>query len=223
MTDSYILRTDVNRPSYSTGRSWTSTPAHPVAPLNYDDAHVNHTPANHRRFNAAGPAQPPPVWDDHFNSLMHRTVRAYDLVMNYDRDSNGGTRWSRENIEHIRDIGAYLHGDVRALQHRQEVIAKEGEQDGFTMNRVRADIQNMQKYCEQIQHVIKNTERVPLRQRITRGDDHETNKPGFDSKKISLRDVILKTDSLAASRPQQAQRKRGHGDVYRPGGEDRSD
>ncbi|KAI4677278.1 uncharacterized protein J4E88_007086 [Alternaria novae-zelandiae] len=163
MTDSY-------RPPYNSNRQWTPASAPSEAALNYDDADVNRIPINPRRSNAAVPAQSSRLWDEDLNSLMHRTIRAYDLVVNYVRDSHGGTRWSREDIDRIRDVGAYLHGDVRDLKHWSEVVAKEGEQDAYTMDKIRDDVENLRKYCEQIQAIIRDTERVPLRQRMTRDD-----------------------------------------------------
>lgn len=163
MTDSY-------RPPYNSDRQWTPASAPSEAALNYDDADVNRIPINPRRSNAAVPAQSSRLWDEDLNSLMHRTIRAYDLVVNYDRDSHGGTRWSREDIARIRDVGAYLHGDVRDLKHWSEVVAKEGEQDAYTMDKIRDDVENLRKYCDQIQAIIRDTERVPLRQRMKRED-----------------------------------------------------
>jgi len=167
MTDSY-------RPPYNSNRQWTPASAPSETALNYDDADVNRIPINPRRSNAAVPAQSSRLWDEDLNSLMHRTIRAYDLVVNYDRDSYGGTRWSREDIARIRDVGAYLHGDVRDLKHWSEVVAKEGEQDAYTMDKIRDDVENLRKYCEQIQAIIRDTERVPLRQRMTRDDGAQT-------------------------------------------------
>ncbi|KAI4944110.1 hypothetical protein J4E91_008965 [Alternaria rosae] len=167
MTDSY-------RPPYNSNRQWTPAPAPPEAALNYDNADVNRIPLNPRRSNAAVPAQSSRLWDEDLNSLMHRTIRAYDLVVNYNRDSHGGTRWSRKDIDRIRDVGAYLHGDVRDLKHWSAVVAKEGEQDAYTMDKIRDDVENLRKYCAQIQDTIKDTERVPLRQGMTRDDGAQT-------------------------------------------------
>ncbi|KAI4646006.1 hypothetical protein J4E93_005585 [Alternaria ventricosa] len=163
MTDSY-------RPPYDSNRQWTPASTPSEAALNYDDADVNRIPINPRRSNVAIPAQSPRLWDEDSNSLMHRTIRAYDLVVNYDRDSHGGTRWSREDIDRVRDLGRYLHGDVRDLKHWSEVVAKDGEQDASTMDKLRDDVENLRKYCEQIQAIIRDTERIPLRQRMTRDD-----------------------------------------------------
>lgn len=165
-----VIMTDSYRPPYNSDRQWTPASAPSEAALNYDDADVNRIPINPRRSNAAVPAQSSRLWDEDLNSLMHRTIRAYDLVVNYDRDSYGGTRWSREDIARIRDVGAYLHGDVRDLKHWSEVVAKEGEQDAYTMDKIRDDVENLRKYCDQIQAIIRDTERVPLRQRMKRED-----------------------------------------------------
>jgi hypothetical protein len=127
-------------------------------------------PLNPRRRPAADPPQPPQLWDEHLDLLISRTTRAYDLVIHYNRDSNGGRRWSSEDIDYIHHVGRYLHGYVRNSEHWKEVIAKEGKKDAFTMDRIRDDVENLHKYCEQIQDVIRETERVPLRQRITRDD-----------------------------------------------------
>jgi hypothetical protein len=128
---------------------------------------MNRMPPIPRRRPAAGPPQTPQLWDEHLD-LISRTTRAYDLVIHYNRDSNGGHRWSSEDIDHSHHVGRYLHGDMRNLEHWKEVIAKEGKKDAFTMDRIRDDVENLRKYCEQIQDVIRETERVPLRQRMTR-------------------------------------------------------
>jgi DNA-binding protein H-NS len=103
--------------------------------------------------------------------LISRTTRAYDLVIHYDRDSHGGIRWSREDIDRIHHVGRYLHSDVSDLKHQQKAIAEEGKQDAVAIDEIRNRTENLREYCEQIQDLIKNLERVPLRQHMTRDDD----------------------------------------------------
>jgi hypothetical protein len=235
MTDSY-------RPPNGNNRRWTPPRARPEASPNYHDLDVNRTPlhSRHSRISdATVPAQQPRIWDDNLDVLMHRTIRAYDLVVDYENASHGGTRWSREDIQRIGSIGARLHGDVRALKHWNDVIEKQGEQDRFTMGKLRDDIENLRNYCEQIQDVIKETERVPLAQRITRGDgvptgqnvneDHATNDHGSDGgKNISLVGGTPYTDSLLPPDPNKLDENAKEGydvdtEMRVPSREDRTD
>ena len=132
---------------------------------------MNRTP---QHGDAGPPTQLPRIWDDELNSLMHRTVHAYDLIVTYERDSCGGTRWSSENIEYIRATGIYLHRDVDCLKRWRVEVAKYGVQDDATAEKIQEDIESVRAYCEHLQQLIKSTERVPLLQRITRDDVEQT-------------------------------------------------
>ncbi|KAJ4371369.1 hypothetical protein N0V83_004586 [Neocucurbitaria cava] len=58
--------------------------------------------------------------------LAGRTARAYTLLVTYSRDSGGGQRWLAPDIEHIRGLGQYLLGDIRALKSLQRRVARVG-------------------------------------------------------------------------------------------------
>lgn len=89
---------------------------------------------------------------------MGRTSRAYDLVVNYHRDCEGGQRWSRENIVHIHDLGKHLHSNIRALKRQRRSIAQSKLQDEAALRDVHENAETMREYCEQIQAVIRELE-----------------------------------------------------------------
>jgi hypothetical protein len=47
---------------------------------------------------------------------MGRTDRAYDLVINYERDPEGGKRWSSSDLAHIHKTGKHLLSIIRTLK-----------------------------------------------------------------------------------------------------------
>ena len=148
-------------------------PQTPAAnPLNHN-TEVNRIPVNPRRHTAANmtPSQQPQQQDSHLHPLIHRTTRAYDLVINYARDSNGGTRWSYEDIDDIKHVGRYLHRDVLDLKYWKELVANGGDMDEGTARRIWDDEERLKKYCERVLDVIRDTERIPVRQGITRGEE----------------------------------------------------
>ena len=164
----YVPRASVYRPSY--GNVLPQTPA--ANPLNHN-TEVNRIPVNPRRHTAANmtPSQQPQQQDSHLHPLIHRTTRAYDLVINYARDSNGGTRWSYEDIDDIKHVGRYLHRDVLDLKYWKELVANGGDMDEGTARRIWDDEERLKKYCERVLDVIRDTERIPVRQGITRGEE----------------------------------------------------
>ncbi|KAL1794488.1 hypothetical protein ACET3X_007909 [Alternaria dauci] len=181
MANSYILHADVYRPSYGTARP--HTPAR--SQLSYDDTDVNRIPLNARHRSAAAPTRDLHPRDGQMDPLISRTTRAYDVVIHYQRDSHGGNRWSREDIDHIHHIGRYLHGDVRDLKQWKAVIYKEGNLDAETMDKIRDDEEKVKRYCEQILDVIRDTERVPLWQRITRDEGLQGSEEGTKGQRES--------------------------------------
>ncbi|CAN9370470.1 unnamed protein product [Alternaria alternata] len=168
MAHPYVPRASVYRPSY--GNVLPQTPA--ADPLNYN-AEVNRIPVNPRRHTAPNmtPSQQPQQQDTHLHPLIHRTTRAYDLVINYARDSNGGTRWSYEDIDDIKHVGRYLHRDVLDLKYWKELVANGGDMDEGTARRIWDDEERLKKYCERVMDVIRDTERLPLRQRMTQDEE----------------------------------------------------
>ncbi|KAL1604377.1 hypothetical protein SLS59_004175 [Nothophoma quercina] len=71
--------------------------------------------------------QLPQIWHPSIDDLIRRTARDYDLVMNYERDAEGGQRWLQDDIARIRDVGKHLHGDIFALRRWQRVVTEQGE------------------------------------------------------------------------------------------------
>jgi hypothetical protein len=98
--------------------------------------------------------RPPQLWDPALDDLMGRTTRAYDLVINYARDSDGGTRWSATDIARIHETGKYLHANIRALKAWQRCAAKDW--DYF---RIQDDEDVVREMCEVVQGLIDGTER----------------------------------------------------------------
>ncbi|RYO37414.1 hypothetical protein AA0113_g11396 [Alternaria arborescens] len=168
MTHPYVPRASVYRPSY--GNVLPQTPA--ALQPNYN-AEVNRIPINPRRHTAANiiPSQQPQQQGSHLHPLIHRTTRAYDLVINYARDSNGGTRWSYEDIDDIKHVGKYLHRDVLDLKYWKELVTNGGDMDEVTARRIWDDEERLKKYCERVLDVIGDTERLPLRQRMTQDEE----------------------------------------------------
>lgn len=168
MAHPYVPRASVYRPSY--GNVLPQTPA--ANQPNYN-AEVNRIPVNPRRHTAANitSSQQPQRQDSYLHPLIHRTTRAYDLVINYARDSNGGTRWSYEDIDDIKHVGRYLHRDVHDLKYWKELVANGGDMDEGTARRIWDDEERLKKYCERVMDVIRDTERLPLRQRMTQDEE----------------------------------------------------
>ncbi|RYO17144.1 hypothetical protein AA0111_g11142 [Alternaria arborescens] len=168
MTHPYVPRARVYRPSY--GNVLPQTPA--ALQPNYN-AEVNRIPINPRRHTAANiiPSQQPQQQGSHLHPLIHRTTRAYDLVINYARNSNGGTRWSYEDIDDIKHVGKYLHRDVLDLKYWKELVTNGGDMDEGTARRIWDDEERLKNYCERVLDVIGDTERLPLRQRMTQDEE----------------------------------------------------
>jgi hypothetical protein len=89
------------------------------------------------------------------DSLMSRTARAYDLVINYERDSYGGQRWSRSDIAHIYKTGKELHGKIRVFKSSQRSQAA-----SLNLEQLDRMGDEVRKLCETVQRAIKETENV---------------------------------------------------------------
>jgi hypothetical protein len=95
----------------------------------------------------------PQLWDTGLDSLMGRTARAYDLVINYERDSSGGERWSRESIAYVHRAGKDLHNDIRLLKSWKHDPSADTQHD-----LIRIDARNVRMLCEYVQEIISETE-----------------------------------------------------------------
>lgn len=110
------------------------------------------------------------MFDEDLDHFFQRTIRAYELVRSYRRDCLGGTRWTHDSIEEIRKFGIDLHDDVFALRGRQRVFVERREEDKFEMEHIRHDTEKVRRYCEELMDLINGLERIPLRQRMSRGN-----------------------------------------------------
>ncbi|KAJ4989450.1 hypothetical protein SVAN01_04985 [Stagonosporopsis vannaccii] len=102
--------------------------------------------------------QLPQIWRPSTDDLIRRTAHDYDLVLNYERDAEGGQRWLPEDIATIRDVGKNLHRDIFALRRRQRVIAKLGDQDKDMIIKAKRAANLVKLLCERVQRAINKYE-----------------------------------------------------------------
>lgn len=98
------------------------------------------------------------IWHPSIDGLIRRTAHDYDLIMNYERDAEGGQRWLPEDIAKIRDIGKHLHSSIFALRRWQRVAATRGIQDKKTMQQIGTDANLLRLLCERVQKAINKYE-----------------------------------------------------------------
>ncbi|KAF1845129.1 uncharacterized protein K460DRAFT_103542 [Cucurbitaria berberidis CBS 394.84] len=151
------------RPTY--GPPAHTAPPYHEEPLEEGIPYPNSAPLNRRRSQTVKRNKPdrdeeqlPQLWDTELDDLMGRTSRAYDVVVNYERDSEGGQRWSREDIALIRDLGKYIWDDLRAMKKWQRTVAEQGDVDEDTMRQIFDDADKMHAYCSEIQATIREKE-----------------------------------------------------------------
>ena len=100
----------------------------------------------------------PPIWHTSIDDLVRRTAHDYDLVMNYERDAEGGQRWLPKDISRIRDVGKNLHHDIFALRRWQRVVAEQGDQDKNMMMQIKREANFLKLLCERVQRAINKYE-----------------------------------------------------------------
>lgn len=100
----------------------------------------------------------PQIWHPLVDDLIRRTAHDYDLIMNYERDAEGGQRWLREDIATIRDVGKHLHTDIFALKRWQRVVAEQGDRDKKMMTQIKRDANFLKLLCERIRRTINQYE-----------------------------------------------------------------
>jgi hypothetical protein len=100
----------------------------------------------------------PQVWHPSIDDLIRRTAHDYDLIMNYERDAEGGQRWLAADIAHIRNVGKNLHRDIFALRRWQRVVAQQGDQDKIMMMHVKREANFVKLLCERVQSAIAKHE-----------------------------------------------------------------
>jgi hypothetical protein len=102
--------------------------------------------------------QLPQIWRPFIDDLIRRTAHDYDLIMNYERDAEGGQRWLSEDIARIRGVGRHLHSNIFALKRWQRIIANEGDQNKAMMQKIKRDANFLKLLCERVQKAINETE-----------------------------------------------------------------
>jgi len=110
------------------------------------------------------------VFDKDLDLFFSRTLRAYELVRSYRRDCVRGTRWTRNGVEAVRRLGIDLHDNVFSLRRRQREFEQRRERGELEMEDIRDEVQKVRRYCEDVMDLINNLERIPLRQRMSRGN-----------------------------------------------------
>jgi len=112
-------------------------------------------------------------WTDDEEEVMQRTARNYDLILAYTRDSEGGQRWSTEDIAAIRFLGRHLHQDRRALNRLRHALDAAGGTDGAVLIKMRHDKDLILKYCERIDVLIRWLEKRPRHHLLNSGEFEE--------------------------------------------------
>ena len=110
------------------------------------------------------------MFDKDLDLFFSRALRAYALVRSYRRDCVGGTRWTRDGIEDIRRLGIDLHDNVFALRRRQREFEQRRGRDELEMEDIHDEVQKVRRYCEDVMDLINDLERIPLCQRMNRGN-----------------------------------------------------
>ncbi|KAH6633354.1 hypothetical protein C7974DRAFT_452614 [Boeremia exigua] len=133
----------------------------------------NLIPVNPRRSYAARNALPvetsqhdtnldeqrlPQIWNTSIDDLIRRAAHEYDLVMNYERDAEGGQRWLPEDVARIRRTGKDLHRDIFALRRWRHVVAEQGDQDKDMMIRIKREANLLKLLCERVRRAINTYE-----------------------------------------------------------------
>jgi hypothetical protein len=96
----------------------------------------------------------PQIWHTSIDDLIRRTAHDYDLIMNYERDAEGGQRWTPRDIAHIRGVGKDLHRDIFALRRWQRVVAQQGDRDKIVMMQIKREANSVKLLCERVQNAI---------------------------------------------------------------------
>ncbi|KAJ8111450.1 hypothetical protein OPT61_g5958 [Boeremia exigua] len=96
----------------------------------------------------------PQIWHPSIDDLVRRTAHDYDMIMNYERDAEGGQRWLPEDIERIRVVGKNLHRDIFNLRRWPRVVAQHGDQDKHMMIQIKRDANLLKLLCERVQMAI---------------------------------------------------------------------
>jgi hypothetical protein len=101
----------------------------------------------------------PRVYDREVDRLIGRTVRAYRLVVNYQRACPTGRRWTPEHIQMIKEAGKTLESDMISLESLRGILAY-GE-DAVVIAKLCSEAYALRDRCWLIQDLIKIHEQVP--------------------------------------------------------------
>jgi hypothetical protein len=131
--------------------------------------------------------------------LMYRTLRAYDVVVEYQLRCPEGKRWSTESISQIRDAGVMLKYDASILKGWQLIIAAD-QPEQSTMSDILQDVAKMKESCEKVQRIIAELEYVPARR------ESVVEKGGMDvdaDVDATMYDTVEKDESFDFEEPMQ--------------------
>ena len=141
---------------------------------------------------------------DETDHLMAVTARAYALVIHYEEQSMGGTRWTAKDIELIRDAGSHLETDVRALRDLRKEVTRMG--DGRLVDQLDERVAAMRRYCYLIQDFIKDRENVPENQK--KPEVLSQANAGGTSPDLAIKGAAAREEALKENRQYQ-----GHGET----------
>jgi hypothetical protein len=181
----------------------------PVAPRYFSsytssDRHDNSGESPHHN-----PRAPPQLWDPVLDALISRTTRAYDLVINYARDSEGGTRWSASSIALVHSIGKHLHANIRGLKAWQRRCA--ADWDYFA---IQEDEDQVRAFCAEVLGVIDKMEvKMEWELAAKRGGekekDKDKDKEGREHGKMGMEGLKHQRRADRRARPQKKKSTEG--------------
>lgn len=124
-----------------------------------DSDNMADNPHNDHHHHRSSPYLPR-VYSPEIDGLANRAIRAYLLVINYERDCPDGRRWTPEHIDEIRWVGKYLQADHTALLKMRAALQR-GD-DAVSVSKIRAEAKHLREYCKETQALIKKHEQDPV-------------------------------------------------------------
>jgi hypothetical protein len=157
------------RPSTRLSDTYSPSPRDTSTYADMADTNPNHLPVRprHDTYTLDPPARGTPelsrddgpaLWPTALDDLIGQTTRAYDLVINYERDCPSGRRWNADGIARVYKAGKYLHDDVRILRHWKRQVRELGYGDGDMMAKIDEDAERVRVLCEKIKGEIEAEE-----------------------------------------------------------------
>ena len=141
------------------------------APYAYDDNDPNSIPVQpRRRVQQASPTpirgtpdlsqdDGPQLWPAELDVMIGQVTRAYDVVINYERDCPNGKRWTTKGIRRVHEAGAYLHADVGVLRGWKRQAQELGTADEFMKRKIDEDWARVEKTCKKVRAAIDDEEK----------------------------------------------------------------